>query len=91
MKDHYPCRNCGKSTHVDDLYYGRQQCEECYQKSFIPCHSCGALTHLEDIDGKDDGSGDFNILECEKCYGEGYAPLFCKGNPPSFIKGNKKT
>jgi hypothetical protein len=42
------------------------------------CHKCGKMFHLDDLDGKDDGTGDFNILECKKCYGAG----FTSARPP---------
>lgn len=45
-------------------------------KNHYPCHKCGEMTHIEDLDGKDDGTGDFTILECGKCYGPGYASTF---------------
>lgn len=40
--------------------------------SYSQCNSCGHLFHLEDLDAKDDGTGNFEILECKDCYGEGY-------------------
>lgn len=36
------------------------------------CHSCKRLTPMHLLDGKDDGTGNFNILECRDCYGEGW-------------------
>jgi hypothetical protein len=41
----------------------------------IPCHGCGRPTHLNLLDGKDDGTGDFNILACRDCYGPGWRPM----------------
>lgn len=40
-----------------------------------PCHKCGTPTPLPLLDAKDDGTGDYNILECERCYGPGWLPL----------------
>jgi hypothetical protein len=35
-----------------------------------------ALTEpLNLLDGKDDGTGDFNILACRDCYGPGWRPM----------------
>jgi hypothetical protein len=36
------------------------------------CMKCEEYTHIDDLDGKDDGSGNFTILHCAKCYGPGY-------------------
>jgi hypothetical protein len=43
--------------------------------SYLSCDACGTLTHIDLLDGKDDGTGNFTILECRKCYGPGWAPL----------------
>lgn len=37
-----------------------------------PCDKCQKMTCLEDLDGKNDGTGNFTILECGDCYGPGY-------------------
>lgn len=39
------------------------------------CHSCQKKTDLALLDGKDDGSGNCNILECPDCYGPGWRPM----------------
>lgn len=39
---------------------------------YYPCHSCGELTHINKLDGKDDGTGNYTLLECADCYGPGY-------------------
>lgn len=44
------------------------------EKSFYPCDRCGTITHIDLLDGKDNGSGDYTILECQLCYGSGWAP-----------------
>ena len=41
----------------------------------IKCMACGTPTAVELIDGKDDGSGHYNRLECPRCYGPDWAPL----------------
>ena len=38
------------------------------------CHKCGTPTHINLLDAKDDGTGNFTILECETCYGPGWEP-----------------
>jgi len=43
-----------------------------------PCHGCGTPTHIDLLDAKDDGTGDFTILECRKCYGPGWAPFLAR-------------
>jgi hypothetical protein len=40
-----------------------------------PCHKCRRPTHLRLLDGKDDGTGDFTILECQDCYGPDWLPV----------------
>jgi hypothetical protein len=39
----------------------------------IKCAKCGTPTPIDEIDAKDDGTGNYTILECGKCYGPGYA------------------
>jgi hypothetical protein len=41
----------------------------------LPCMKCHQPTHIDLIDGKDDGTGNFNILECWECYGPDWRPL----------------
>lgn len=36
------------------------------------CSKCGLPTHINDLDAKDDGTGNYTILECGDCYGPGY-------------------
>jgi hypothetical protein len=43
-----------------------------------PCDGCGTPTHIDLLDGKDDGTGNFTILECRKCYGPGWAPFLAR-------------
>ena len=43
-----------------------------------PCHACGNPTDLNLLNGKDDGTGNFNRLECQTCYGPGWAPMALK-------------
>lgn len=38
------------------------------------CTKCGRPENINLLDGKDDGTGDFNLLECIRCYGEDWAP-----------------
>lgn len=40
----------------------------------MACHGCGIEESINLIDGKDDGTGNFNRLECVKCYGPGWNP-----------------
>lgn len=49
--------------------HGRDEAET------APCTSCGKITSLRELDGKDDGTGNFEILECSTCYGPGYCSL----------------
>ena len=44
-------------------------------EEIYPCDCCGLPTHLNDLDGKDDGTGNYTILECGDCYGPGYRTL----------------
>ena len=41
---------------------------------FCNCTACNARTDIDLLDGKDDGSGDYNRIECPKCYGPGWVP-----------------
>ena len=41
-----------------------------------PCHKCGTPTDLNLLDMKDDGTGNWEIAECEACYGPGWKPAF---------------
>lgn len=43
--------------------------------SHAPCHTCRESTDLGLLDGKDNGSGNFTILQCRRCYGAGWLPL----------------
>lgn len=38
------------------------------------CTGCGRVENLDLLDGKDDGTGDFTLLECVACYGPGWLP-----------------
>lgn len=40
----------------------------------MPCDNCGKPTHINSLDTKDDGSGAGETLECQECYGPGWAP-----------------
>jgi len=42
----------------------------------LPCSKCGEQTPAYLLDVKDDGTGNFTILECERCYGPGWLPAF---------------
>lgn len=46
-----------------------------YPENFFHCHKCMTPTDIDELDAKDDGTGSFTILECEKCYGAGWQPL----------------
>lgn len=39
----------------------------------IGCHKCAERWPACLIDGKDDGTGDFTILQCPPCYGPGWS------------------
>ena len=39
-----------------------------------PCDKCGTLTDINLLDTKDDGTGNWEIAECEQCYGSGWRP-----------------
>lgn len=58
---------------------------------YLRCDGCGRLTRIDLIDGKDDGSGDFNILHCPNCYGAEYNPLSEEWaklhHPPHYKEG----
>jgi hypothetical protein len=41
---------------------------------YLTCSKCSAQVDVDLLDGKDDGTGNFNILECEVCYGPGWCP-----------------
>jgi hypothetical protein len=43
--------------------------------------------HIDDLDGKDDGTGNFTIFECEKCYGPGWATGRLPKKTPKSKKG----
>jgi NAD-dependent SIR2 family protein deacetylase len=38
------------------------------------CHACGGRFHIDELDAKDDGTGNYTILECRECYGPGFVP-----------------
>ena len=38
------------------------------------CHKCGETMHIDLLDAKDDGTGNYTILECRECYGPGWVP-----------------
>ena len=38
------------------------------------CDKCGKQENINLLDSKDDGSGDFTILECIACYGSLWQP-----------------
>lgn len=40
----------------------------------FPCSTCKTPTHIDLLDAKDDGTGDYTILECRECYGPGWVP-----------------
>lgn len=33
------------------------------------CHACGMICHIDDLDCKDDGTGNYTIQLCGRCYG----------------------
>lgn len=37
------------------------------------CSKCGKIMPLDLLDAKDDGTGNYNILECQDCYGPGWS------------------
>lgn len=41
----------------------------------ITCNACGLDEAAELVDAKDDGSGDYTIMHCIRCYGMGYDML----------------
>ena len=43
-------------------------------EDILYCHSCGKANHIHLIDAKDDGTGNYTILECQDCYGDGWSP-----------------
>lgn len=45
------------------------------------CDKCGEETDINLLDAKDDGSGDYTILHCEKCYGPSWAPMAIADQP----------
>ena len=47
---------------------------EWYVREMFPCHTCGTYHHIDLLDAKDDGTGNFTILQCRSCYGSGWAP-----------------
>lgn len=40
----------------------------------INCSKCKTPTPIELLDAKNDGTGNYTILECRTCYGPGWAP-----------------
>ena len=38
----------------------------------FPCHACGMLTDINLLDAKDDGTWNWVLLECKRCYGPGW-------------------
>lgn len=40
----------------------------------MACDACGIKEYIHLIDGKDDGMGDFNRMECVRCYGPDWNP-----------------
>lgn len=38
------------------------------------CDACGRVTDIDLLDAKDDGTGDFAVLACERCYGPDWEP-----------------
>jgi hypothetical protein len=38
----------------------------------FPCDRCGKPTPIELLDARDDGTGDFTIMQCRRCYGPGW-------------------
>lgn len=74
------CPQCGK-RHVfphdvedNPAFEGDEEGDEEGDDDHFPCMACGASTHIHMLDAKDDGTGNFTILECEACYGPGWAP-----------------
>lgn len=41
----------------------------------MACRKCGRQTDIALLDAKDDGTGNFTLLECQRCYGEGWLPI----------------
>lgn len=48
--------------------------EEAGVAEVAACHKCGVETPIDELDAKDDGTGNFTILECPDCYGPGWTP-----------------
>jgi len=48
----------------------------CYDSEKLDCSKCGKPTPIDLLDAKDDGTGNFTILECQSCYGPGWLPAF---------------
>jgi hypothetical protein len=44
-------------------------------REYLRCHACRRPTRADLIDAKDDGSGDFTVLHCRACYGDGWSPM----------------
>jgi hypothetical protein len=38
------------------------------------CHICGCHENIELLDARDDGTGQFELIECIACYGPGWLP-----------------
>lgn len=52
------------------------------ERDLIRCDACGREEHADLIDTKDDGTGNFTIMECIACYGEDWLPM--DGSPESW-------
>lgn len=46
-----------------------------------PCSCCKKPTPLRLLDAKDDGTGNFTILECQECYGPDWQPTSASDLP----------
>lgn len=53
----------------------------------FPCDKCQTLTDINLLDAKDDGTGNFTILECRACYGPGWVPAIDPTGEFQFISG----
>ena len=53
----------------------------------FPCHACGTLTDINMLDAKDDGTGNYTIMQCRKCYGPGWVAGSDPVDDFAFVSG----
>ena len=44
-------------------------------KNLAKCEDCKEDFPLKELDSQDDGTGNFTILKCKDCYGDGYSEM----------------